>query len=165
MPDETVSDETVSDEIVLDETILDETASAVLHKFVRLNRYLRQYARQMDDQGIRPRDFSVLRFLLESGPSTVGQVQEFLFRSASTASTVLSQMEEAGYVTRARSAEDNRVVIVELTEAGRELAQRAPMGGIPLLRRRLPQLSPAKLQQLDEALSEIMRLMEVTETE
>ena len=102
-----------------------ELATEVVRKFLLLNRYLRQYARQMDDQGIRPVEFSVLHFLEENGPSTVGQVQEFLFRSASTTSTVLSRMEEAGYVTRVRSAEDNRVVIVELTTTGRELAQRA----------------------------------------
>lgn len=142
----------------------DDLASEVVRKFLVMNRYLRQYARQMDDQGIRPRDFSVLRYLEEHGPSTVGQVQEYLFRSASTTSTVLSQLEDAGYVTRARSTEDNRVVIVTLTEAGHALAQHAPMGGIPLLRRRLPRLSAEQLIQLDDALTELMNLMEVTET-
>jgi len=142
-----------------------ELAHAALHKFLLLNRHLRKYAREMTDQGIRPRAFSVLRFLLENGPATVGDVQAYLYRSASVASTVITGLEEAGYVTRTRSAADNRVVIVTLTDAGRALAENAPMGGIPLLRRRLNTLPSAKLALIDEALAELMHLMEVTDSE
>ena len=137
----------------------------VIHKFLRLNRFLRRFARQMDSQGVRPRQFAVLRFLLELGPATVGQVQEHLYLSASTTSMVIAQLEEAGYVTRTRSEEDNRVVVVELTPTGEEIAQNTPLGGILLLRRRLPHLPEEKLLLLDEALTEIMRLMEVPDTE
>lgn len=140
-------------------------ASSALHKFLLIHRHLRQYARTMDDQGLRPRQFAVLRFLLENGPATVTEIQAHLYTSASTASAVLTQLEEAGYVSRTRSDEDSRVVIIDLTTAGRELASRAPLGGIVLLRRRLPTLPENRLRQIDEALGEIMRLMEVTEAE
>lgn len=133
----------------------------VLQKFLRINRYLRQYATQVTEYGVRPREYSVLRFLLESSPATIGDVQGYLFRSASVASTLVAQLEEQGYVTRTRSREDNRVVLVELTEAGREIAQHAPMGGIPLLRRRLADLSPEQLALLDRAFDEVIDLMEV----
>ena len=119
----------------------------------------------MDSQGIRPRQFAVLRFLLEDGAATVGQVQEHLYLSASTTSMVIAHLEEAGYLTRTRSEEDNRVVVVELTPAGRDVAQNTPLGGILLLRRRLGNLSPEKLRLLDEALAEIMGLMEVPDTD
>jgi DNA-binding MarR family transcriptional regulator len=140
-------------------------AEEVIHKFLRLNRLLRQYARQMDSQGIRPRQLAVLRFLLAAGPATVGQVQAYLYLSASTTSMVISQLEEAGYATRTRSEEDNRVVMVELTPAGREIAQHTPLGGIALLRRRLGNLPDERLRLLDEALAEIMGLMEVPDTD
>ena len=138
-------------------------AEEVIHKFLQMNRYLRQYARQISEQGVRPREFAVLQFLLEAGPATVGQVQTYLYRSAGTTSMIIAQLEEAGYVTRTRSEQDNRVVIVELTPAGRELALNTPLGGIVLLRHRLAGLAEARLQLLDEALAEIMRLMEVTD--
>ena len=138
-------------------------AEAVIHKFLTMNRYLRQHARRMTDQGIRPREFAVLHFLLESGPATVGQVQAYLYRSPGTTSMMIAQLEEVGYVTRTRSEQDNRVVIVELTPAGRELVQKMSPGGILLLRQRLHDLPAARLQLLDEALAEIMRLMEVTD--
>ena len=72
-------------------------------------------------------------------------------------------MEEAGFVTRTRSPEDNRVVIVALTEAGRTLAQNTPMGGIVLLRRKLATLPEERLRAIDAALADIMELMGVTD--
>lgn len=140
-------------------------AGEAIHKFLLINRFLRQYAHQMDDRGIRPREFSVLRFLWESGPATVGQVQDYLYRSASVASTIIAGLEAAGYVTRTRSREDNRVVIVELTPIGREIAEKNPLGGIVLLRRRLPSLDPERLARMNAALDDIIELMEVTEVE
>lgn len=138
-------------------------ANEAIHKFLILNRYLRQYARQMTAQGVSPREFSILRFLMESGPATVGQVQDYLYCSASVASTVIGKLEEAGYLTRTRSVDDNRVVNVELTATGREVAQENPLGGIVLLRRRLPTLSSERLQTINAALADIMQLMEVNE--
>ena len=140
-------------------------AAETMHKFLRINRYLRRYARQVNDYGIAPKKLSVLRFLLEQESATVGQVQEYLYNSASAASTLVSHLEEAGYVTRTRSPEDNRVVIVELTEAGRRLAESAPIGGLILLRRRLRDLPPDELSQIDQALDHIAELMEVTDEE
>jgi DNA-binding MarR family transcriptional regulator len=136
-------------------------ASETLHKFLLIHRHLRQVARQFDTQGMRPRQFAVLRFLLEQGSATVSQVQDHLYTSVSTASTVISQLEEAGYVTRERSQDDNRVVIVELTSNGRTLVEQTPPSGIALLRRRLDNLPEAQLQQLDESLALLMELMEV----
>lgn len=140
-------------------------AEEVLHKFLQINRFLRQYARQMTEQGIRPMELAILRFLHQTGPATVGQVQGYVYRSAGNTSMVLAQMETAGYLTRTRSTEDNRVVLVALTPAGRALAEQTPLGGIALLRQRLEDLPEARLHRLDEALAEIMRLMEVTDSD
>jgi DNA-binding MarR family transcriptional regulator len=78
---------------------------------------------------------------------------------------MISQLEESGYVTRTRLAEDNRVVMVELTPAGREVAEKVPMGGIPLLRRRLNNLPEDRLRRIEASLDDIMQLMEVTDDE
>jgi DNA-binding MarR family transcriptional regulator len=137
----------------------------VFHHFLALLRYTRQHARTMiDEQGIKPREFSVLRFLHETGPATVGQIQAYLHKSPSTTSAQIAQLEEMNYVTRTRSQADNRVVIVELTPEGREKATRTPLGGLPLLRRRLDRLPEERLVQIDEVLDELMRLMEAPES-
>ncbi len=136
-----------------------------LRKFLLIHRHLRRYSRQISSQGIGPRGLSVLRFLLEHGPATVGEVQDYLMHSASTASTVISQLEDGGYVKRTRSKEDNRVVFVSLTPEGESFAQNTPLGGILLLRQRLRTLPDDRLRAIDAALGELMQLMEVTEDE
>jgi len=138
----------------------------IFHRFLSLLRYTRQHSSQMiAEQGIRPREFSVLRFLWECAPATVGQVQDFLHKSASTTSALVAQLEEANYVTRTRSLEDNRVVIVELTPLGRDKAESTPLGGLPLLRRRLGKLPKERLVQIGTVLEEIQHLMEVADSE
>jgi hypothetical protein len=57
------------------------------------------------------------------------------------------------------------VVIVELTALGRQSAENTPMGGLPLLRRHLSQLTQEQLIEIDSVLSEITRMMEVIEIE
>ena len=154
MPDE-------DDLLFTDEPLSDQ----IFHQFLALLRQRRQYARQIEsERGIKPRDFSVLRFLLETGPATVGQVQTFLHHSPSTTSALVAQLEEAGYVSRSRSETDNRVVIVRLTAVGQEMAEQSPFGGLPLLRRRLSHLPEARLQEIGGVLAELMQLMEASDT-
>ncbi len=68
-------------------------------------------------------------------------------------------------MTRARSEDDNRVVNVRLTDTGRTIAQNTPLSGIALLRRRLDYAARRPLQQVDEVWSDLVELMEVTDSE
>jgi len=136
-------------------------ALAATQKFLSLYRYLRWYSHQMHNQGVRGREFATLRYLNEAGPCSVGQVQEYIYISASTTSEMLSRLENAGYVARKRCKKDQRVVYVELTPEGRRLAEETPLGGIPLLREKLKTLPPERLAVLDEAFSELLNLMEI----
>jgi DNA-binding MarR family transcriptional regulator len=130
-----------------------------------IHHHLRQIARQIDEYGIRPRQFGVLLYLRDVKEATVSEIQDYLYTSPSAASSTVSQLEDAGHVTRTRSEVDSRVVIVRLTPSGQELAQRIPQQGISLLRRRLDSLSEDRLDRLDKALSDVMELMEVKDSE
>ncbi len=138
-------------------------ALVATQKFLSLYRYLRQYSQQMHDQGVRGREFATLRYLHEAGPCTIGQVQEYIYISASAASELLSRLENAGYVTRTRCKKDQRVVYVELTPEGRRLAEETPLGGIPLLRERLKTLSPEQLATVTAAFDILLQVMEIKE--
>ena len=141
-------------------------ADQVFHRFLALQHYLRRHARQLiDERGLTPRDLSVLRYLLESDSATVGQVQAFMHQSPSTTSSLIAQLEAEGYVTRTRSHRDNRVVIVELTSVGKEVTDNTPLGGLPLLRRRLAELPQERLSEMKDVFNEIMHLMEVSDIE
>ena len=124
----------------------------VFHQLLSLMRAKRQYARKViDQQGIKPRDMSVLLFISEQDIVTVSQVQRFIHHSPSTTSTLIAYLEEAGFVTRTRSQIDNRVVLVSLTPEGHDLVERTPLGGLPLLRRELQTLRAERLFQVDAA--------------
>jgi DNA-binding MarR family transcriptional regulator len=133
----------------------------VLRRFLQLHRYLRRYACQVRRAGISGRKISVLRYLLEAGPRTVGQLGDYLFVSDSTMSEMVGQLEESGHVTRTRCPKDNRVVWVDLTPAGKEFAEDAPLGGIPLLRENLRKLSGHRLTVINQALGELVDLLEI----
>ena len=136
-------------------------ALEVIGKFLRLYRYLRRYSREIHRAGLRGREVASLRYLLESEPLTIGQIADYLFICTSTASELVSRMEDAGHVARRRSKEDCRVVYVELTASGRELAEELPLGGIPLLREKLKTLPPEHLARYDRCFSDLLEHMEI----
>ena len=138
----------------------------VFHHLLSMIRQSRQYSRQiMDESDLTPREFSVLLYLLETGSATVGQVQAFIHKSPSTTSVLISQLEEKGFATRRRSREDNRVVIVALTSHGQKIAKYTPLGGMPLLRRMLNQLSEKRLIEIDDVLTELTQMMKAAGSE
>ena len=138
-------------------------ALIVTQKFLSLYRYLRRYSQQMHNQGVRGREFATLRYLHDAGPCSVGQVQEYIYISASATSEMLSRLENAGYVERKRCKKDQRVVYVDLTPEGRRLAEETPLGGIPLLRERIKTLSPEQLSTLTSAFEMLLQVMEIEE--
>ena len=84
-----------------------------IHTFLSVYRHLRRYSRQVYDEGLSGRQVSALRYLLEAGPSTVGQLRDYLYLSDSSTSELMAGLEQQGYVARARSKGDNRVVVVD----------------------------------------------------
>lgn len=132
-----------------------------IQTFLTVYRYLRQYSRQLHSEGFSGRKIATLRYLLEAEPLTIGQLRDYLYISDSTTSELVAKLEDAGCVQRTRSVEDNRVVLVSLTPSGRESAQNAPLGGIPLLRERLKALPPERLAMIHKALAEIKQILEI----
>jgi DNA-binding MarR family transcriptional regulator len=136
-------------------------AEQVFHQFLALTRIHRQYARRIiDEQGIKPRNLSVLRFLSEHDAVTVSQIQEYIQHSPSTTSTMIADMETVGYVERTRSEADRRVVFVTLTPKGHSMLAQTPLGGSPLLHRELQALSAERLAEMASVLTELNALMQ-----
>lgn len=138
-------------------------STEAIRRFVTLYRHLRKFARQMHGEGLSGRKVSTLWYLHTSGPLSIGQLRDYLFISDSSTSELVASLEQVGYVKRARSNADNRVVIVTLTAAGQEIVDGIQLGGIPLLRERLKALPSDKLSLVSEALGEIMRLLEIVD--
>ena len=79
--------------------------------------------------GITYTQYIVLLVLWEQNTATVGELCHRLYLDNGTLTPLLKKMEEKGYLTRTRKAEDERVVQVTLTEEG--LALQNEMVSIP----------------------------------
>jgi DNA-binding MarR family transcriptional regulator len=132
-----------------------------IHLFLSVYRYVRTSGRRMHDEGIGGRKVATLRYLAEAGPLTVGQIRDYLYLSDSSTSELIARLEEKGYVRRHRSAHDNRVVIVSLTQAGAQVIEGKPLSGMPLLRERLKGLPAEHLARIRDAMYDIVRLLEI----
>lgn len=73
--------------------------------------------------GITYTQYIVLLALWESGSATVGDLCRRLYLDNGTMTPLLKKMEEAGFISRSRSKQDERVVTVTVTEAGWDLRQ------------------------------------------
>jgi DNA-binding MarR family transcriptional regulator len=140
-------------------------SNAIVHRLLSLLRYQHRSSAFIQQQVQIPgRQVAVLRFLEENGPSTVTEVSQYLYVREATASTMLDRMEQSGFVTRTRSTEDCRKVIIQPTSLGLELVSKAPLGMISQLRKRLPLLSLEELQRIESSLLQLERLAEVDES-
>ena len=84
-----------------------------------------RYAPYLDELGLTYTQYLVMLALWEHGTLSVTQLGELLYLASGTLTPLLKKMEAKGYVTRTRSASDERRVDVALTEAGSDLKVRA----------------------------------------
>ena len=98
---------------------------------------------------------------LDAGPLTVGQLSDHLCISDSSTSTLVVGLGKGGYVTRTRSEQDQRVVHVDVTDAGRECVKEIPLGGIPLLREVLKALPAEQLAEVRDTLTLLTDLLRI----
>jgi DNA-binding MarR family transcriptional regulator len=109
------------------------------------------------------KQIAVLRFLIRDGPQSVSAISRYLYVSDGTTSPLLERMEQAGYVTRTRCAQDNRKVLVAPTPVGCELAERVPLGVTSRMRVYLPRLPLDQLESIDGALATLLELAKIEE--
>ncbi len=112
------------------------------------------YTPYLKPLGLTYTQYIVFLVLWEKDGVTVGELCEKLMLDNGTLSPLLKKMQQAGFVEKKRSAEDDRVVVVTLTEKGRGLQDEAKE--IPLKVASCVKLSPEKAQMLYKLLYEIL---------
>jgi DNA-binding MarR family transcriptional regulator len=89
----------------------------------------REYQPYLEELGLTYPQYLVLLVLWEQDELTVNDIAKKLILNTNTLTPLLKRMEAQGLLTRARSRQDERKVIVCLTEAGQEMQAKA--AGIP----------------------------------
>ncbi|MFL1504591.1 MarR family winged helix-turn-helix transcriptional regulator [Pseudomonas sp. O64] len=79
--------------------------------------------------GLTYPQYLAMMVLWEEDGLTVGEISSRLLTDPGSLTPLLKRLEAEGLLSRTRSREDERVVVVELTEAGRALQEKAM--GVP----------------------------------
>lgn len=99
-----------------------------LNIYVKLMRASNQATRNihehLKDVNLTISQFGVLEALYHLGPLTPGELGKKILKSNANLTTVIDSLEKKSLVTRTKSAEDRRVVNVQLTDTGTELIAR-----------------------------------------
>ena len=103
--------------------------------------------------------------LHENGPLPPSQIARHIMVKSSTVTGIIDRLEQKGLVARLRNSPDRRVITIQLTEAGKELAQNAPppiqhkiVDGI----RKLPE---GEIKQIILSLSKLTHMLDVYDLE
>ena len=83
------------------------------------------YRDHLAEIGLTYTQFLVLLVLWEADDVSVGQLSNRLGLDSGTLTPLLKRLEQRRFITRSRAPEDERVVRIQLTDAGRKL--RAPV--------------------------------------
>jgi len=126
---------------------------------VKLNRELRRELRSL---GVTGGQLSLLHAIEASPGIGVRELAEREGMSAPGLSGHVDRLEAAGFVTRARSADDRRRVGLAITPAGRQIVRAARTRRTAWLAARLKTLPPEDRAAIDAAIAPLASLLDVS---
>ena len=134
-----------------DELLLDNQVCFALHSTSLL--MTKVYKPLLQALGLTYPQYLAMLVLWEQDGLTVGEISQRLLTDPGSLTPLLKRLESEGLLKRTRSREDERVVLVQLTDKGHELQQQA---------RQVPQCilqaSGRSMQRLQELQAELLDL-------
>ncbi|KQY83102.1 MULTISPECIES: MarR family winged helix-turn-helix transcriptional regulator [Paenibacillus] len=85
----------------------------------------KMYQPYLEVLGVTYSQYLVLMVLWEREECTVKEIGEALYLDSGTLTPLLKRLQSAGHIHRERSAQDERKVLITLTDSGRELRNKA----------------------------------------
>ena len=115
----------------------------------------RRYKPFLDPLGLTYTQYVAMMVLWEQDGITVGELGSKLYLDSATLTPLLKRLEAHGFVRRERSHEDERAVIVTLTDEGRALRERALE--VPYCMAGCLEISPEDATELKMLLEKLLR--------
>lgn len=120
----------------------------------------REYQPLLDRLKITYPQYLVLMVLWENDSLSVNDIAKRLILNTNTITPLLKRMENQGLISRKRSGDDERKVLVQLTEKGKDLQEKA--SGIPeelINRLSISDLKQEDLLKLRDSLNTIISFL------
>jgi DNA-binding MarR family transcriptional regulator len=127
--------------------------------YAATNSIIRYYRFYLKEIGITYPQYLVLITLWESNTSTASEIGAILKLDLPTITPILQKLEAMEFISRKRSEEDNRVIIVSLTQKGLEIEKI-----IAEIQHKVAcktHLSDTEFNKLKDTLNELTETMEV----
>ncbi|MCM1181917.1 MAG: MarR family transcriptional regulator [Roseburia sp.] len=115
---------------------------------------IRRYKPYLDRLDLTYTQYIAMMVLWEKKEVTVKELGSSLYLDSGTLTPLLKKLEDKGYVERRRSQEDERNLIVSITQAGEDLKERAV--SIPASLSACVNVEPQEAQQLYRLLYKLL---------
>lgn len=93
--------------------------------YVCAKEVVRRYKPFLDELGLTYTQYITMMVMWEHQSLKEGELGDYLYLDSGTLTPLLKKLEQKGYVTRQRSLEDERSLIVTITDTGRKLEEKA----------------------------------------
>lgn len=123
--------------------------------YVCAKEVVRQYKPFLDEIDLTYTQYITMMVMWEQKELSVKELGEYLYLDSGTLTPVLKTLEKKGYIARRRSDEDERSLIVSLTESGILLRDKAVL--IPGKMAKCVSLSPEDAAELYRILHTMMK--------
>jgi DNA-binding MarR family transcriptional regulator len=115
--------------------------------------------RAMRETGLTGPQLWAIKVIAGHGPIRVSDLARRLYLHNATVVGIIDRLEAQGLARRTRSQEDRRVVMVDLTEQGKDLVARAPEVAQGLLVAGLETIPREKLETISEGFELMVRIL------
>ena len=116
---------------------------------------IKQYKPYLDELDLTYTQYIAMMVLWEKHSVTVKELGETLYLDSGTLTPLLKKMEAKGLLTRRRSEQDERSLIVRLTEAGEALKEKAV--SVPYQMASCVRLDPEEAKELYRLLYKLLK--------
>ena len=138
----------------------DERSFAVLTYLKLLGQAGEHFNRKLQrDYQVSQSQLACLKMLHQDGSMPISRLAKGLFVEPSTVTGVVDRLEHKGLVKRTRQGTDRRVVTIELTDTGQELAANAPSSIPRFLRKGMRELSEPEASTIVDALAKLVEML------
>jgi len=150
----------ISGEVHLDKT------KVIIYSIRRLIQAGELYSKELNKKySISAAQLNCLLALYENGPLPPSQIAKHMLVKSSTVTGVVDRLEHKGLVERVRNSPDRRVITIELTEAGNQLAKNAPPPIQQKIIDGLKQISESEKDHIAVSLSRLTDMLDVQDLE
>ena len=115
----------------------------------------RRYTPLLDELSLTYTQYIVMMYFWEKQESNVKEIGDTLLLDSSTLTPLLKKLEDKGYISRTRSDEDERNLVVKVTEKGLKLREKAVQ--VPEKMGKCINLSPEEAKALYNLLYKVLK--------